>query len=44
MYHLITPSLNISELKGFETMLNTAISGGEYKRNIISLPEFLEQS
>jgi len=44
MYHLITPSVSVSELKGFETMLNTAISGGEYKRNIISLPDFLEQS
>ena len=43
VYHLITPSLNVSELNGFEEMLKTSVSGGEYKRNIISLPDFLEQ-
>ena len=40
-YHLITPILELPEIKGFENMLRTARSGGEYKKCITNFMDFL---
>uniref|UniRef100_A0A6C0HC16 Uncharacterized protein n=1 Tax=viral metagenome TaxID=1070528 RepID=A0A6C0HC16_9ZZZZ len=41
-YHLITPVLEIREIKGFENMLGSARSGGEYKKCITRFTDFLK--
>jgi len=41
-HHLITPMLELREVKNFETMLRSARSGGEYKKCITSFTDFLK--
>jgi hypothetical protein len=41
-YHLITPMLELREVKGFENMLRTARSGGEYNKCITNFSDFLK--
>ena len=41
-HHLITPMLELREVKSFETMLRSARSGGEYKKCITSFTDFLK--
>jgi hypothetical protein len=41
-HHLITPMLELREVKGFENMLRSARSGGEYKKCITSFADFLK--
>jgi hypothetical protein len=41
-HHLISPMLELREVKGFENMLRSARSGGEYKKCIISFEDFLK--
>jgi hypothetical protein len=40
-HHLITPMLELREIKGFDNMLRSARSGGEYKKCITSFTDFL---
>ena len=41
-HHLIIPMLELREIKGFDNMLRTARSGGEYKKCITSFTDFLK--
>ena len=41
-HHLIIPMLELREIKGFDNMLRTARSGGEYKKCITSFADFLK--
>jgi hypothetical protein len=41
-YHLIIPMLELREVKGFENMLRTARSGGEYNKCITNFSDFLK--
>ena len=41
-HHLISPMLELREVKGFENMLRSARSGGEYKKCITSFEDFLK--
>ena len=41
-HHLIIPMLELREIKGFDNMLRSARSGGEYKKCITNFTDFLK--